>query len=69
MTKDKITMAGATPLTTVHATMSYVGSCELKEEIDEDSGAYVDEIIKRREVINLENSEDEDKLVVHDTYP
>ena len=67
MTKNIV--VDAIPLTTIHATTSDIGSCELKEEIDEDSGAYVDEIIKRREVINLENSEDEDEPVVEDTYP
>ncbi|KAL9429586.1 hypothetical protein AB3S75_031404 [Citrus x aurantiifolia] len=60
-------------LTTIHATTSDVGSCELKEEIDEDSSGYVDEIIKRMKVIDLENSEDEDEdedePVVEDTYP
>ncbi|KAK9219939.1 hypothetical protein WN943_008586 [Citrus x changshan-huyou] len=67
MTKNIV--VDAIPLTTIHATTSDVGSCELKEEIDEDSSVYVDEIIKRREVINLENSEDEDEPVVEDTYP
>ena len=70
MTKNIVVYA--IPLTTIHSTMSDVGSCELKEEIDEideDSSGYVDEIIKRMEVINLENSEDEDELVVEYTYP
>ena len=56
-------------LTTIHAITSDVSSCELKEEINEDSSGYVDEIIKRRKVINLENSKDEDEPVVEDTYP
>ena len=58
-------------LITIHAITSDVGSCELKEEIDEDNSGYVDEIIKRMEVINLENfeDEDEDEFVVEDTYP
>ena len=61
-------MVDAIPLTTIHATMSDVGSCELKWEIDEDGSAYIEEIIKRKEVINLENYEDEDEPVVEDTH-
>ncbi|KAK9195144.1 hypothetical protein WN943_003263 [Citrus x changshan-huyou] len=68
MTKVKNIMVDAIPLTTIHATMSDVGSCELKWEIDEDGSAYIEEIIKRKEVINLENSKDEDELVVEDTH-
>lgn len=46
-------------------------SYELKEEIDEDNSPYANEIIRRRQVINLENYEDddEDKLEVENTYP
>ncbi|KAK9192618.1 hypothetical protein WN944_003311 [Citrus x changshan-huyou] len=65
MTKGKNIMVGVIPLTTIHATTSNVGS---KEEIDEDSSAYVDEI-KKKKVIKLENSEDEDEPIVEDTYP
>ncbi|KAK9195182.1 hypothetical protein WN943_003301 [Citrus x changshan-huyou] len=67
MTKNIV--VDAIPFTTIHTITSDVGSCELKEEIDEDSSGYVDEIIKRRKVINLENSKDEDEPVVEDTYP
>ena len=67
MTKN--IMVDAIPFITIHGTTSDVGSCELKEKINEDNSGYVDEIIKRREVINLQNSEDEDEPLVEDTYP
>ena len=35
-------------LATIYTTTSDVGSCELKEEIDEYCSAYVDEITGRR---------------------
>lgn len=65
MTKDKNIVVDVISLTTIHATKSDVGSCELKYEINEDSSAYVDEIIRRKKV----NFEDEDEPVVKDTYP
>lgn len=65
MTKDKNIVVDVISLTTIYATTSDVGSCELKQEIDKDSSAYVDEIIRRKKV----NFEDEDKPVVKDTCP
>lgn len=65
MTKDKNIVVDVISLTTIHAITSDVGSCELKQEIDEDSSAYVDEIIRRKKV----SFEDEDEPVVKDTYP
>lgn len=63
ITKVKNIMVDAIPLTTIHATMSDVGNCELKEEINEDTSVYTYEIIGWREAITLGSSKDEDELV------
>lgn len=71
MGKDSNIVMDATPLTTIHLleVILAVVTCELKEEIYEYSSAYADEIIGRREVINLEDFEDKDELVIEHTYP
>lgn len=70
MAKDKNVMMDIAPLTSIDAITSDVGSCELKEEIYEDSSTYADKVIGISGVIiNLGNSKDKDELIVKDIYP
>lgn len=69
MAKDKNIVMDIAPLTSIDAITSDVGSCELKEEIYEDSSTYADKVIGISGVINLGNSKDKDELIVKDIYP
>lgn len=53
---------------TIHIAINDVASCVLKEEIYDDSSIYADKVIRRSEIIDLGNYEDEDELVVKDPY-
>lgn len=69
MAKDKNIVVNVIPLTTIHTITCDIGSYELKEEIDKDNGAYVYEIIRRKKIMNLENSKDEYEPAVEVTHP
>lgn len=68
VTKHKNIMMDEFHSITIHIAINDVASCVLKEEIYDDSSIYADKVIRRSEIIDLGNYEDEDELVVKDPY-